>query len=409
MKFFLSIAITCTLHAAAQEAFKLTVKNGGMTQGFDMPADWQKDGPGGVVRDAAVFKSGPASLRVTAAGKATMGFQQINGGAGAKFKVAGWMKTSGGVKAQVFVQAFAEGFKNNQFMQVRYAAGEGDWAEFEKEIALPEWTAFFRIGLMAEGEGAAWLDEVREATTPVDAGKPMTEQERMTSAPPAVGKPWEPGWGFYPQFPTAWQAQFQGQLERTKKGGANVVFIGDSITIGWVDAGKAEWAKRFEPLGAVDYGIGGDSTRQVLWRIGHGLVDGLAPKLVVLKIGTNNLYGDFNAGTDEEIARGVETCVKKLREKLPRTRVLLLAILPRQNEYFSGRIQRIDALLAKLDDGKTVRFLDLGAHFQKTPGKGDVLPELFNDDRLHLSPKGYEVFADALQPLFDEMMKLPPL
>lgn len=84
-------------------------------------------------------------------------------------------------------------------------------------------------------------------------------------------------------------------------------------------------------------------------------------------------------------------------------------ILPRQNEYFSGRIQRIDALIAKLDDGKTVRFLDLGAHFQKTPGKGDVLPELFLEDRLHLSPKGYEVFADALQPLFDEMMKLPPL
>ena len=409
MRFFTFIALALTLHAAAQEAFKLTIKNGGMTQGFDVPADWQKDGPGEVARDAAVFKIGPASLRVTAAGKSSIGFQQINGGAGAKFKVAGWMKTSGGVKAQVFVQAFAEGYKNNQFMQVRYAAGEGEWAEFEKEIALPEWTAFFRIGLMADGDGAAWLDEVREATTPVDAGKPMTEQERMTSAPPAAGKPWEAGWGFYPQFPTAWQAQFQGQLERAKKGGANVVFIGDSITIGWVDAGKAEWAKRFEPLGAVDYGIGGDSTRQVLWRIGHGLLDDLAPKLVVLKIGTNNLYGDHNAGTDEEIARGIETVVKIVREKLPKTRVLLLGILPRQNEFFSSRIQRIDALLAKLDDGKTVRFLDLGAHFQKTPGKGDVLPELFNEDRLHLSAKGYEVFADALQPLLDEMMKLPPL
>ena len=69
-------------------------------------------------------------------------------------------------------------------------------------------------------------------------------------------------------------------------------------------------AKRFKPLGAGDYGIGGDSTRQVLWRLGHGLVDGLAPKLVVLKIGTNNLYGDHNAGTDEEIARGIKTVVK---------------------------------------------------------------------------------------------------
>ena len=94
-------------------------------------------------------------------------------------------------------------------------------------------------------------------------------------------------------------------------------------------AGKAEWAKRFAPLGAVDYGIGGDSTRQVLWHLGHGLVDGLASKLVVLKIGTNNLYGDHSAGTDEEIARGIETVVKTVREKLPKTRVLLLGILQR--------------------------------------------------------------------------------
>ena len=405
-----ALALASRPFAAEPGAFPLVIKNGAMTQGDGVPDDWTgKFGDIESGRDTQVFKATPASLRVTAdRGKSGQAFQQIKGGAGAKVRIAGWIKSRGSVKAQAVVQAFAEGFKQNQFMQLAFVQGETDWAQFEKEVQLPEWTAFFNVGLMVEGDGEAWLDEVREATTPVDAGKPMTEQERMTSAPPAAGKPWEPGWGFYPQFPTAWQAQFQGQLERTKKGGANVVFIGDSITIGWVDAGKAEWAKRFEPLGAVDYGIGGDSTRQVLWRIGHGLLDGLAPKLVVLKIGTNNLYGDHNAGTDEEIARGVETVVKTVREKLPKTRVLLLGILPRQNEFFSSRIQRIDALLAKFDDGRTVRFLDLGAHFQKTPGKGDVLPELFNDDRLHLSPKGYEVFADALQPLFNEMMKLPP-
>lgn len=385
--------------------FQLVIKNGGMTQGFDVPAEWtEKFGAVEVRRDTEVFKSGPASLRVSVAeGKSGTAFQKIQGGAGAQIKVAGWLKTQGKVKAQACVQAFAEGYKNNQFIQLKFVQGESEWAEFSKEVTLPEWTAFFSIGVLVEGDGQAWLDEVREAGSPVDAGQPQTEADRLTSGPPPKDKPWVPGWGFYPQFPKAWQMTFQGQLARTKQGNINVVFLGDSITQGWGGEGKAVWEKRFAPLGAVNFGIGGDSTRQVLWRIEHGLLDGLAPKAVVLKIGTNNLYGDFNAGSDEEIARGIEAIVKTVREKLPATRIVLCGILPRQNEFFTNRILKINPLLKKLEDGQGVRFLDLTEKFETAPGK--VIPELFVPDQLHLAAKGYEVWADALEPVVRELLK----
>lgn len=317
------------LYAVEPAPFRLTIKNGGITQGDDVPADWTgKFGEVEVRRDTKVFKEGPASLRVTASGgKSGQAFQKFEGGAGAKLKLAGWLKTQGHVKAQVAVQAFADGFKQNQFIQVKYAAGDGDWAQFEKEIALPEWTAFFNVLLMAEGDGSAWLDEVRAGDAPVDPGKVLSPEERMVGGPPPKGLPSEEGWGYYPQFPTAWLSHHRSLLERTKKGGLKVMFFGDSITQGWTDpnGGKAEWDKRFEPLGAANYGIGGDSTRQVLWRIGHGEIEGVSPQLVVLKIGTNNLYGDFNAGSDDEIAKGLETIVQTLREKLPQPRCCSLA------------------------------------------------------------------------------------
>jgi lysophospholipase L1-like esterase len=395
----------CAPVSRAAEAF--VIKNGAMTQGDGVPDEWAgKFGEAETARDTAVFKEAPASLRVTVrGGKSGSAFQSFARKGGGKIRIAGWLKTSGSVKAQAAVHAFAEGFKQNQFLQLHFAEGETEWAQFEKEVELPEWTDFFHVMLLADGDGTAWLDEVREASGKVDPGTVKTPEERMTSSPPAAAKPWEPGWGFYPDAPMNWQSHFQSQLERTRKGGVNVVFIGDSITQGWGDTGKAAWTQHFEPLGAVNYGIGGDSTRQVLWRIQHGLLDGLQPKLVVLKIGTNNLYGDFNAGTDEEIARGIEASVQAIRAKLPQTRVLLLGILPRQNEYFSGRILLINALAQKLANGQAVRFLDLSERFQKTPGKGDLRTDLFSPDLLHLAAPGYAAFAEAIAPVVKEMIE----
>ena len=228
----------------------------------------------------------------------------------------------------------------------------------------------------------------------------------MTGGPPPKDKPAVPGWGFYPPYPKAWLATHQGFVERAQntqlKGDIDVMFFGDSITQGWGGDGKAIWDKRYAPLKAVNFGMGGDSTRQVLWRVTHGEVEGLHPKLIVLMIGTNNLYGDFNAGTDEEIADGIGLIVNELRQKMPMSKVLLLGLLPRQNDYFCGRVIAINRLLSRQNGrNPTVRFLDMGDKFLSAPGK--VKPELYNADQLHLNAAGYQVWADAMQPLFDIM------
>jgi lysophospholipase L1-like esterase len=279
----------------------------------------------------------------------------------------------------------------------------------KKKSCCPNGLRFFRVALLAEGDGKVWLDEVSQAGAKVDAGRVQTSAEIMTTQAPDKDKPSVAGWGFYPQFPTAWQQTFNGQMQRTKQGrekkDINVVFLGDSITQAWSDGngGKDVWEKNYAPLGAVNYGIGGDSTRQVLYRLQNGLVDGLSPKLVVLKIGTNNLYGDHNAGSDEEIAAGITAVVKTLRQKLPKTRVLLLGILPRENNYFSNRTKHINEIISMLDDGINVRFLDMSTKFQTEVGK--VVPELYTGDQLHLAKPGYEMWLQTMSPLFNEMMK----
>ncbi len=231
---------------------------------------------------------------------------------------------------------------------------------------------------------------------------PAGGAESITSAPPAKGKPWEPAWGFWPKFPADWQTTHQGLVGRIKNGPVKILFIGDSLTKGWMDGGKAVWDKNYAPLDAVDIGIGGDSTRQILWRIDHGAVDGISPKLIVLMIGTNNLYGDYNAGTNSEIAKGIETIIQQLKMKCPEARILLLGLLPRQNAYFSGRTKAINAQLAKLDGG-SVRFLDMSDKFQIS--EGNLVADLYTPDLVHLQPKGYEVWAETMKPLFDEMAK----
>ena len=138
-----------------------------------------------------------------------------------------------------------------------------------------------------------------------------------------------------------------------------------------------------------------------MWRLQHGEIDGLNPKLVVLMIGTNNLYGDFNSGSDAEIAQAIKAIMTTLRAKMPRTRILLMGLLPRQNTYFSNRVAAINRLIAPLDDGKMVRFLDIGSKFQTAVGV--VRPELYFPDQLHPKEEGYVVWADAMQPLFDKM------
>jgi beta-glucosidase len=188
-----------------------------------------------------------------------------------------------------------------------------------------------------------------------------------------------------------------------------VLFLGDSITEGW---GKAPdiWKEHYEKYQPANFGIGGDRTQHVIWRIEDGELDGIKPKVVVLMIGTNN----SSDNTGAQIAAADAKIVRLIREKIPGTKVLLLAVFPRGPRKDKAGvviddgvkrmevIHAVNAELAKLDDGRQVRFLDINAGFLGADGK---IPDAIMPDQLHPNAAGYKIWAEAMQPLLDEMMK----
>lgn len=228
----------------------------------------------------------------------------------------------------------------------------------------------------------------------------------VTAQPPANGTAWEPA-ARAKEYPwmsiNTWKKLHAGHLERTKKGAIDVVFLGDSITQGWSGVGAPVWKKRYEPLNAVNYGIGGDTTREVLYRLNDGILDGIKPKVVVLMIGTNNfgLPGDSAADT----VKGVGAVVASIRKKAPGAKVLLLGIFPRDKAAgtaFRKKIAAANEGIAKLADGKAVAYLDIGKTFLADDGtlSAEVMP-----DALHLSEKGYGLWADAIEPTLKALLK----
>jgi lysophospholipase L1-like esterase len=199
-----------------------------------------------------------------------------------------------------------------------------------------------------------------------------------------------------------WVKRHKSFLEQAKQGGVDVVFLGDSITQGWEGSGKNVWKKSFDPLKAANFGIGGDRTQHVLWRITDGKeLEGITPKAFVMMIGTNNM-GDNSA---EEIADGVTAIVKELRHQKPHAKVLLLGVFPRSaksTDKIRDKVKDVNERIAKLDDKKMVNYLDIGAKFLDKDGNlsKDIMP-----DYLHLSEKGYQIWADAIMPNLEEMLK----
>lgn len=197
-----------------------------------------------------------------------------------------------------------------------------------------------------------------------------------------------------------WNERHEQYLKRAKEGKCDLLFLGDSITEGW--GNNDTWKKFYAPRHAVNFGIGGDTTQNVHWRITNGELEGLLPKAIVLMIGTNN-FGLHN-DKPEDVVRGVEALVKALRMKLPDTDILLLGMFPRDakpDTDFRKRIKTANEGLAKLADDKSVFYLDIGGKFLAEDG---TLPKEIMPDFLHLSPKGYEIWAEAIEPSVKKLL-----
>ncbi|HET6324127.1 MAG TPA: platelet-activating factor acetylhydrolase IB subunit [Planctomycetaceae bacterium] len=199
-----------------------------------------------------------------------------------------------------------------------------------------------------------------------------------------------------------WWAQRQEKINaNVGKGDAQLLMIGDSITQGWEGNGAREvWKKYYGNRHAVNLGIGGDQTQHVLWRLEHGNVDGIHPKLAVLMIGTNNSASN----TPEQIAAGVKAIVEKLRSNLPATKVLVLAIFPRgpnPENRFRKVNEATNEIISKLADNQNVFYLDIGKKFLQENGtlSKDIMPDL-----LHLSSQGYEIWGSSIEPTVARLM-----
>lgn len=193
------------------------------------------------------------------------------------------------------------------------------------------------------------------------------------------------------------QAAHLQLLEKARHGGIDIYFEGDSITRRWGTSDPeysdllANWKQNFFGWNAADFGWGGDTVQNILWRIQNGELDGVRPKIIVLMAGTNNL-GKDNAVTVTTITRGIRAILDVMRQKAPGAVIILMGITPRK-ELISV-IEKVNATLATFANGKNIRYLNIN----------DGLEEGATVDGLHLSVKGYQIWADALKPAFIELL-----
>ena len=199
-------------------------------------------------------------------------------------------------------------------------------------------------------------------------------------------------------------------LEKKRQGKIDIYFEGDSITRRWGATDYpdflANWEQNFYGWNAADFGWGGDTTQNILWRLENGELDNVNPKIIVILAGTNNV--GRTAGDEDKIAdvtKGIKAIVELCRRKAPRATIILTAIFPRNDGLEAvPTINEINSRIAKLADGKRIRFLNIN---DKLADKNGILFDGLTVDKLHPSLKGYQIWADALKPIFREVLGPP--
>ena len=205
-----------------------------------------------------------------------------------------------------------------------------------------------------------------------------------------------------PQTASWWTTQHEHSLASIRQGEVDLLLIGDSITQGWVDEGRRIWDAYYGRRRAVNLGFNGDRTEHVLWRLDHGEIEGIAPKLVVVMIGTNNTGTRHDP--PEETAAGIQAILTTLRTRLPVTKILLLGVFPRSASA-DDPLRRLNAAindrLRHYADNQQVFFLDLSRRFLDDWGRlsQDLMP-----DYLHPSERGYQVWADGMEDVIRKLL-----
>jgi lysophospholipase L1-like esterase len=203
-----------------------------------------------------------------------------------------------------------------------------------------------------------------------------------------------------------WQEKHANLVKKAHDTTSQLQFFGDSITEYMNRGGLAAFQKKFAAYKPDNFGLAGDKTNDLFWRMNHGEMGG-QPKVIVVMIGTNDL-AHVPKRSAQEVAQNIANVVKTIHAREPKSKILLMALLPRDPAWAMGRVQReskrkdVNAAISKLDNGGSLRFIDIGSRFVDQTGlaRQDLMP-----DYLHPNQQGYEVWAEAVKPTLDGMLK----
>jgi len=214
-------------------------------------------------------------------------------------------------------------------------------------------------------------------------------------------KPWEPT----PRPDDWWMQKHQSLVEYSQNYGEQikVIFIGSSLVEYWGREGLAIWNERYAPVGSINYGIGGDKTENVIWRIQNGELDGISPKFIVVYIGSNNVP---TSSTSDEIVTGVLTVLSEIRRKLPDTKILYVCTFPRLDtgnvDDTWNKIGTINENVLKVVDNTNIWGLDMFWDLAEAWG---VLKEgYYLSDRLHFTQNGYNQWYVSMNETFHKLL-----
>lgn len=246
-----------------------------------------------------------------------------------------------------------------------------------------------------------FLEQADATTKTILAKYPELLEVRPPRVNPAV----------VPNLFAGFRAKHAANVALAQKGDIDLLFLGDSITDFWRNAGapgvvnppaagKAVFDKYFGGMKVANFGISGDSTQGVLYRLRNGEGEGFSPKAIMLMIGTNN--GSYCSSA--EIAEGVGAVVLELRQRFPSAKILLLGIFPRgnPNDGLRKTVLGVNPIIARLHDGRHVFYLDIGDKFLAPDG---TIPDDIMPDKLHPGEKGYEIWAEAVKAPLAGLMK----
>jgi cephalosporin-C deacetylase len=276
------------------------------------------------------------------------------------------------------------------------------------------WAAFNQI--QGRKEAAPMPDSPHNHLATPEQSKPWNDASaRWLGALVAGNSPFERAELPAPRSDANSMKAHEQLLAKRTAGKIDVYFIGDSITRRWgaSDAQYADllanWKQNFTGWNAANFGWGADKTQHLLWRLRNGELEGVNPKIVVLMAGTNNVGKAAplgNAGERAaEVVRGVKAVVGEIRQRAPDATVIVTGITPRNdNIAVMPIINEANLGIAALADGKSIRYINVNAGLADAE---NILRPGMAHDGLHLTVRGYQVWADALKPIFTEILGEP--